>query len=171
MRAVVLYPDASIEAAVRALWSELEEVGVPTLATFTHRLHPPHVSLVVADDLPVEATLDALHALGPLPSEPLPLVAPSAGVFPPGVLFLGAVNRPALLAHHERVDAAVAPLATRPQPSYRPGSWVPHVTLSQSLTPEQLAVALPIVLRRLPLRGSLDRAGLEDGVTGEHWPV
>jgi hypothetical protein len=37
------------------------------------------------------------------------------------------------------------------------------------LTHEQLAGALPIVLRRLPIEGWSDHGGVEDNSTGEHW--
>jgi hypothetical protein len=67
------------------------------------------------------------------------------------------------------VQEAVRPIAVSPWPYFEPGSWVPHITLAVDLADDQLAAALPIVARHLPIRGALDRGGVEDGSTGESW--
>jgi hypothetical protein len=84
-RGVVLWPDTDIGATVRCLWRELAAAGLPSMETHTHRLHQPHVSLVVADDLDHEAVSRALEAV---PLAPIPCRIEVAGFFPGGVLLL-----------------------------------------------------------------------------------
>ena len=168
-RGVVLWPEATAAAAIRGLWDVLEDHGVPSLATHTHGLHQPHCSLSVAEQLPAEA---ALAAVGTVPSRPIPLLIGSAGVFPPqGALFLACVpNRP-LLDEQARVHRAVAPLAPNRWPFFELDAWVPHITLSMALAADQLSVALRAVMERLPIMGTFDHGGIEDGTTGENWPA
>jgi 2'-5' RNA ligase len=168
-RGVVLWPDEATVVAVRQMWEMLAAHDLPTLATLSHRRHRPHVSLTVAEDLPIQP---ALAALGAVPTRAIGLRIDAVGVFPPaGTLFLACVVHEDLLTEHRRVHDSVAPLALRPWPYYRPGSWTPHITISQSLSTDQLAIALPAVLARLPLEGSLERGGVEDGTTGQRWPT
>jgi hypothetical protein len=168
-RGVVLWPDAPTAATVRDLWRELDDAGLPSLATHTHRLHRPHCSLSVAEALPAD---EALDAVGEVPASPIPLLVESVGVFPAaGALFLACVANEPLLREQRRVHRAVAPLAERPWPYFELDAWVPHITLSMAMTSEQLAAAIPLVLDRLPIRGAFDHGGVEDGTTGEHWPA
>jgi hypothetical protein len=123
----------------------------------------------VAEELSVD---DALGAVGVVPSQPIPLLVDSAGVFPPSTaLFLACVVTEALVTEQHRVHAAVSPLADRPWPHFERDRWIPHITVSWSLTPGELAVAVPLVLERLPIAGTFDRGGIEDGTTGEYWPA
>jgi len=167
-RGILLWPDDAASGAVRAIWERLAERGLPSLATHTHRLHRPHVSLVVAEDLPVAATL---AAVGVVPARPIPLSIVSAGIFPGGVLYLTCVVTPELLAEQRRVRDLVMPLARDPWPYFEPGGWTPHLTSALELTPAQVAEALPVVLGALPISGWHDLGGLEDGTTGERWPT
>ena len=168
-RGIVLWPDEATNSRVRMIWDSLAERGVASLATHTHRLHQPHLSLLVAEDLPVDATL---NAIGATPSTPLGLMAGSVGIFPPmRTLFLACIVDGDLLAEQRRVHELAAPLARDPWPYFHPGRWVPHITLSMSLTPAEIATALPLILDHLPLEGTLVRGGVEDGSTGERWPT
>lgn len=168
-RGVVLWPDDQVAAAVSDLWAALAERGVPSMATHTHRRHRPHCSLSVAEHLPAD---EALQAVGAVPAQPIPLRVESVAVFPPaGALVLACVANGTLLAEQRRVHEALRPLAVDPWPYFEPDGWVPHITLSMGMAAEQLATAVPVVLEALPLSGSLDRGGVEDGTTGEHWPA
>jgi hypothetical protein len=167
-RGVVLWPGAATSAAIRALWDALAERGLASLATWTHQLHQPHCSLAVAEELPVE---QALAVCGRVPQRPIRLRAESVGVFPGGALFLACVANSELLAEQRRVQAAVAALSVRPWPYFEPDNWVPQVTLAMSLTPEELNVAVALVLQHLPIEGVFDHRGVEDGTTGENWPA
>jgi 2'-5' RNA ligase len=168
-RGVVLWPDERVAGVVRELWSALERSGLPSLATHTHRLHQPHCSLSVAEELPLARALDAV---GVVPSQRVPLLVGSVGVFPPnGALFLACVANKPLLSEQHRVHRALASLAVRPWPYFEFHAWVPHITLSMGMTSEELAKAIPLVMDRLPITGTFDHGGVEDGTTGEHWPA
>ena len=76
-----------------------------------------------------------------------------------------------LVVEQHRVHRAVRNLAENPWEHFDPGTWTPHITCALSLGADQLRAAVPIVLARLPIHGWLDRGGVEDGTTGEQWPV
>jgi hypothetical protein len=166
-RGVVLWPDPDASASIRLIWDALADQGLPSLATMTHQLHRPHVSLIVAEDFPVKPVL---HAVGRVPRQSVPLEVENLGIFPQGVLFLSCIVNRDLLSEHLRIRNVVEPFAVAPWPHSRPNHWVPHVSLGYPYTNEQLASALPIVLEHLPIRGVLDHGGVEDGTTGESWP-
>ena len=165
-RGIVLWPDDVTSSAIRGIWERVAGQGISSLATFTHRRHRPHLSLVVAGDLPARA---ALEAVLPVPGASIHLEIESAGIFPRGVLFLGCVTNKDLVAEQRRVQAAIEPLAVDPWPYFRPGRWTPHITISMALDDRDLAMALPVVLERLPIHGVLDSGGLEDGSSGDSW--
>jgi 2'-5' RNA ligase len=164
---VVLWPDPVTSATLQQIWDKLAARGLPSLATRTHRRHQPHCSLTVAEHLPVDETLTAV---GVVPTQPLPLRIESVGVFPTmGTLFFAPVVTDELLAEQRRVHLAVAPHADRPWPYFERGAWTPHLTLAWSLTADELAAAVPLALGQLPITGTFERGGLEDGTTGENW--
>jgi hypothetical protein len=167
-RGIVLWPDAAASARIREIWKLLSAHGLPSMETHTHALHRPHCSLKVAEDLPIDA---ALAALGPTPRRPIRLHVESIGVFPPrGTLFLGCVVNQGLLSEQSRVHDAVASLLVRPWPYFELDAWVPHITLAWSMSPPELAAAIPLVMGQLPIRGTFDSGAVEDGTTGENWP-
>jgi len=164
---IVLWPDEDASYAIKQLWEELSAHGIPTLATHTHQLHRPHVSLSVAESLPVQ---DALDLAGTVPTRRVRLLVESAGVFPTGHLFLACVAGQDLLAEQRRVHQSLIPVACNPWPHFAADEWTPHITTGWALRPSQIAAALPRVLDRLPIRGWLDHGGVEDGDTGQYWP-
>ncbi len=85
----------------------------------------PHVTLGLYPDDAEESALQA--RLGALRGPAVELVVPALGVFPgaPSVLYAAPCPSAALLALH----AACASL----HPHYRPGSWMPHITLSEAV--------------------------------------
>ena len=174
-RGIVLWPDRASEIVIRGMWDELAARGLPSQATYTHRLHQPHVSLTVAEHLPADETV---RVVGTVPSEPIRLLVEAVCVFPgrrPGApgggVVLACVANDALLAEQRRVHAAVAALATDPWPRFAAGTWTPHITMARDLQPDQIARALPVLLDRLPIEGWLDHGGVEDGTSGENWPA
>jgi 2'-5' RNA ligase len=165
-KGIVLWPDEATSELVRQIWRLLATEGLPSLATHTHRRHRPHVSLFVADNLPVRPALDAI---GLVPPRPIRLRIESAGVFPGGILFLAVAMNQALLDEHRRVHEVIEPYAIGPWSQYAPGTWTPHVTLARGLNRAQLAEAIPLVLDRLPIEGRLDAGGIDDGDSGQYW--
>lgn len=165
-RGVVLWPDDQASRTIRAVWDELRELGLPSLADQAH--HVPHLSLIVADDVAVP---DTLAAVGAVPSSPVELLVEAAAVVPGGHLVLACTPTRNLLDEQARVYRATAAHAKNPWPHYSPDAWLPHLTLARSLAPSEFAIALPIVLAHLPIRGWLPSGGVEDGTTGERWPT
>ena len=166
-RGIVLWPDPEISAAVRGLWRELAVAGLPSLENHTHRLHQPHVSLVVADDLDPEA---ASSAVGTVPATLIACRVEMVGFFPGGVLLLPLVPSLELLGEQQRVSAALGGLATGRWAHTAPGVWTPHMTCAYGIAPDQATTALAIALEHLPLNGYLTTGGIEDGTTGANWP-
>ena len=166
-RGIVLWPDPHTRATVRSLWRELAAAGLPSLDNHTHRLHQPHVSLVVADDLDLEA---AISAVGTVPATLIPCRVEVVGFFPGGVLLLPLVPSLELLEEQQRVSTALGALATGRWAHTEPGVWMPHMTCAYGIAPDQAAAALAIALEYLPLNGYLTTGGVEDGTTGANWP-
>lgn len=168
-RGVVLWPDASVAATVLELWDLLSKRGLPSLATTTHSRHQPHCSLTVAEDLPVN---EALDAIGDVPTQPIPLLVESVGVFPTaGTLFLACVANRALLDEQGRIHRSIVPIAVQPWAYFELDAWTPHISLCWEMTPAELTVAIPLVLESLPISGMFDHGGVEDGTTGQSWPA
>ncbi|MGH3562108.1 MAG: 2'-5' RNA ligase family protein, partial [Mycobacterium sp.] len=62
--AVCLLFDRRSERALRALWDRIEEQGVPSLRSHTHRRHVPHVSYAVLRSWDRDAVTAAVAGLG-----------------------------------------------------------------------------------------------------------
>lgn len=165
-RGVVLWPDDHTSGQVRSLWSDLLDRGLPSVASQATQI--PHVSLIVADDL---AVAEALEAIGPVPTTAIPLLIESLAVISAGHLLLTCTPTGRLLSEHRRVHRAALPHARNAWSHYAPDAWLPHLTLGRSFTSAELAVAIPILLERLPINGSLTSGGIEDGESGERWPA
>ncbi len=138
--------DAVADTAVRALWDRLEEAGVPTLRTYTHRRHRPHVSLLVADSIDLAAAGEALAPLDLGDPVALELVGP--GLFPgdPAVLYLTVAPTSGLLELHRRVLGAVRPATHGVWPHYALGRWVPHCTVAMAVALDAIEPAVEACL-------------------------
>lgn len=122
--AISLLFDAVATASVREIWHRMAELGISSSMLDLH--YPPHLTLIVVEDDAAAASLDLA----------LPELAQAARLNltlgPPGrfegtdVVWLGAGG--AGLFELQAQAAALVRLDAI-QPHYRPGSWVPHVTL------------------------------------------
>ena len=122
--AISLVFDAETTRRVDALWRALADAGISR--DMLDLGYPPHVTLVVADDDGLEPQMrEALAgALGAALTIKLGPVRRFEGT---DITWLAADGGDDLLALHRAV-ADVLPLdAIRPY--YRPGQWVPHMTL------------------------------------------
>ena len=164
-QALECYFDAEADAAVRALWQRLEQAGVPSPAT--HGGHRPHVTFAVAGAIPAAARKDLTTDLTRLALPRLWLY--TLGTFPTAEngLFLGAVTDAELLAVHVAVHDTLAGRVRDPWASYLPGAWVPHCTLAQDVTPDQLATAFTALHPITPVRARIAEIGVHDTRTGE----
>lgn len=161
---VVLLFDPGADAAVRALWDALEDAGIPSLRTFSHRRHQPHVSLVVADSLGRGAWIDRLEPFRGLRVE---LTAPAAFPGDGGFLVLAATPTRRLLDGHAALVGALAGPSARVWEHYLPDRWIPHCTLGGGLTDDHLAAGVRIChAAALPVTAAVARIGLVDSETG-----
>jgi hypothetical protein len=156
--AVCLLFDRRSERAIRALWDQLESLGVPSLRSHTHGRHVPHFSYAV-----LRSWLDA--------GEPVDLSFDGIGLFRRGRAWLLAGTAADLAARQERVAAAVTAAGAELHKHYLPGAWLPHCSLAPRASLAQLPVLAAAVYDVLPLRARLDRAALINSATGDLWPL
>lgn len=165
--ALQLFFDEAADQQVRELWQRLDKAGVPGLATQTHRRHRPHVTMAVAGTIPAaarKAIAAELYRLS-IPDLWLYTLGTFAGDEP--VLFLGAVVDTEILAVHSAVHDVLAGKVKNPSAYYFPGAWVPHCTLAQGITDEQLAAGFAALQPPEPVRASVTEIGVTDTRTGE----
>jgi 2'-5' RNA ligase len=151
---VCLLLDDTAEAAVRRLWRQLEEDGVTTLATYTHGRHVPHVTLAHVGTAEVGDVREALAGLGP--TKPVPVVFAALGAFTRSRCSLVPTPSVELLAAGRY---------------YRPGSWLPHLTLGPRLPVDRLTTLARRVFEVLPLEATLGRAAVVDTTVGAVYPL
>jgi len=161
-----MYFDDQADAAVRRLWEMLADAGLPSLATRTHRLHRPHVSLAVAESL-ADADLAPLRTV--LTSRPPVLGLYILGTFPgsEGALILGVQVTAELLAFHADAHAALAGQPIRHWAYYLPGNWIPHCTLAEGLDRSEAGRAFGLLAGYQPITAQVTSAGLKDTATGD----
>jgi 2'-5' RNA ligase len=125
-----------------------------------HHGYPPHLTLAVVPEDTVAAAEATLRRLSD-GWDRLPLRIAGLGAFPAPVpvLWAAPVVTAELLARQEALCNALAGVPI--DPHYRPGAWVPHVTLRQGGT-APMAEALDRVLSLWddPIAGWLDRVEL-----------
>lgn len=129
--AVTLRLDAAAATQVEALWSALAERGISNSA---RRLaYPPHVTLAVYEEKAKQAALADAVQRAAAKWRRVRVICPALGVFPdpPAALFLIATSTEALL----RMQAELCEALPREHlhPHYRPGTWLPHVTVADDL--------------------------------------
>ncbi|MBR0679569.1 2'-5' RNA ligase family protein [Roseomonas eburnea] len=127
--AVTLRLDAAAARPIEAMWRALAEAGLHEDAL---RLgYPPHVTLTIhPDGVDTQALRrDVARLAAAWAAVPLRFSGLGTFVAPEPVLWLAPVVTETLLAHHRSLSGALADLPC--DPHYRPGAWVPHVTLAK----------------------------------------
>ncbi|MDA3648559.1 2'-5' RNA ligase family protein [Saccharopolyspora indica] len=161
--ALVFFFDDRTESEIRGLWQRLDGAGVPSPAG----KHRPHVTLAAAGGIPpaarkaVRAELELLsvpdlwlHTLGTFPDEERKLL-------------LGAVVDAELLAVHSAVHDALAGRVQNPSAYYFPGAWIPHCTLAQGITDDQLAAGFRALQPPRAVRAAISEVAIVDTRTGD----
>jgi 2'-5' RNA ligase len=167
--AVCLLFDARSNSLVRALWSRLEADGVRTLQSHTHGRHHPHLSYAVLRswDLPlVESALASLPDSGPVS-----ISCYGTLTFPRGRAALAPAITADVARRQEQVVSEVVATGADLHRNYRPGSWVPHVSVATRAQGAQLPAVITAIADVVPLTVRVDRAALIDSATGETWPL
>lgn len=150
---------------MQGVWDRLEAAGIPSLRSFTHRRHRPHISLVVADRLDAGGWQDELRA-SLFEGELLGLELGPAAAFP-GWVYLAVAASPRLAGAHARVFATLGRSAEGVWEHCRPDKWVPHCTLAGELSPEQAEEAFRLAgSAPLPIRATVAAAMIVDAETG-----
>ena len=165
--AVCLLFDGRSERLVRDLWSRLEAHGVRTLETHTHRRHRPHLSYAVLRDWDLDCVRDAVSAL---PDEgPFLVEGHGSVLFPRGRVALAVSIPAAAAARQERVARALEDAGADLHVHYRPGHWVPHVSVATRAQGAGQGVAVTTIADTLPMGLVVQRAALIDSATGQTW--
>lgn len=161
----MLFDDAS-EASVRAMWGTLEARGLRSPANSRTR-NRPHVTLTVADG--VNRAQAAAAAEPVRTANDLSLRLGSVAVFPgrAGVVYLAVVPTLRLLRLHHEVHARLVGVGVESWRHYLPDTWVPHCTLAEGLSQDQVTVAVRAIRRVRPIEVDVTRVGLIDTDTGE----
>jgi 2'-5' RNA ligase len=166
-QALEFFFDEPADAAVRALWQRLELAGVPSLLSHTHRRHRPHVTFALGGSVSPAARAELREDLARLSLPNVWLY--TLGTFPTADngLFLGAVADAELLAVHRTVHDALVGRVRDPWAYYLPGAWVPHCSLAQGITANQLATGFATVHPAQPIRAAIAEVGITDTRTGD----
>ncbi len=167
--AVCLLFDSRSDRLIRELWARLEEEGVGTLASHTHGSHHPHLSLAVLrtwalDD--VRRVLDEVALPGPVT-----LACHGTLVFPRGRVALSPAVTSGLATQQERMASAFERAGADLHRHYRPGRWIPHVSIATRASSTQLPLVVKALTDVLPLEARAERSVLIDSSTGRLWPL
>ena len=141
---------------VRSLWEVLAREGLSDSAV---RLgYEPHITLAILDDTAdATALIDATSGVA-ADWTALPITCAALAVFTaaPATLWVAPTATAELLRRHTAITAALpaAPL----HPHYRPGAWMPHITLADDLPQVSIGAALMAAAGQFqPFDSSLDR--------------
>jgi 2'-5' RNA ligase len=167
--AVCLLFDARSEMLVRGLWARLEDAGVTTLATHTHRRHHPHLSYAVLRSWDLARVQDVLGALPP--ADPFEMSFHGTLAFPRGRAALAPAIGADVALRQRRIVTALEEAGAELHRNYRDGHWVPHVSVATRAQGATLATVVKAVADVLPLTVRVDRGALVDSGTGRTWPL
>lgn len=167
--AVCLLFDARSDLLVRDLWSRLEDAGVSTLATHTHRRHYPHLSYVVLRSWDLARAQQALSVLPA--AEPFTMSFHGTLAFPRGRAALAPAVTADMALRQWRIVTALKATGAELHRNYESGQWVPHVSVATRAQGAQLATVVKAIADALPLTVRVNRAAIVDSATGQTWPL
>ena len=155
--AITLCFDPMSAVSIEGMWRKLASDGID--ADRDQLGYAPHITLAIyPDETPLKRLRTALEDTSQN-WEALPVSLCGLGAFPGDntVLWAVPVVTPALLARHQAIQTALPDLKVHAH--YRPGAWVPHVTLSGAL-PDPRPALRALLSSWEPVRGFLDRVEL-----------
>jgi 2'-5' RNA ligase len=155
--AITLRLDSPSALAIETMWHILDEAGFD--AKGPRIAYPPHVTLAIFPDDTPEEPLVACVEWCSAEWTALPFNLSGFGVFPgpSPILWAAPVVTAALLARHAEVHAALPGLDA--DAHYRPGAWVPHITLTTTANDPGAAI-FALLSSWQPVSGLLDRLDL-----------
>ncbi len=155
--AITLRLDSLSAPSIETMWRDLIAAGFD--AKGPRIAYPPHVTLAIfPEETPAEPLVACVERRA-TEWTALPFRLSGFGFFPgpSPILWAAPVVTAALLARHAELHAALPDLEA--DPHYRPGAWVPHITLAT--TPADPGAALSALLSGWqPASGWLDRMEL-----------
>jgi 2'-5' RNA ligase len=155
--AITLRLDPVSATTIEDMWLVLAGAGIDTDRRDLG--YAPHITLgIYPEDTEARLLRTALRQVA-ADQRAIPITLSGIGVFPgpTSVLWAAPVVTPGLLAWHAAIHAALPGLTMHPH--YRPGAWVPHVTLSGAVRDAGRALSALLAGWR-PIDGMLDRAEL-----------
>ncbi len=161
--AVELALDARATGIVEVLMDRLDAAGIPSLRSLAPHVHP-HVSLAVASGRPADVAA-ACRGLGAALPE-LTLSGLGAFLAPARVAYLAVTATEPLLALNREVHARLDAAGVACRELYRPGRWVPHVTLAMHVASVGAALGL-VEDVELPVRAAPVHLGVVEVPTGK----
>ena len=150
VHSVELVFDPDTEAAVRHIWDELREAGIPSQAPASR----PHTTLTVAEriDSDVDELLASLADRFPMPCR---IGAPLLFGRAKAVLARLLVPTSALLDVHAHVHRLCLPyMYPGPMANALPDGWTGHVTMARRVVPAQMGRAVRIAGKPSEIKGS-----------------
>ncbi len=160
--AVEMYMDGESETRIRRIWQALAEAGIKS--SMLDASYRPHISLAVCDELDINGLEQALSLFAENTS-PFGLTFSNVGVFPlaEGVIFLGTVVTPNLLAIHAEFHRLFEKYAKSQREHYRVGAWIPHCTLAFGLPNDMFGKAIRICWEEpLPIHSRIEAIGIAE---------
>jgi 2'-5' RNA ligase superfamily len=151
VHSVELIFDPDTETAVRRIWDDLREAGIPSQAPASR----PHTTLTVAEriDPEVDTLLASLLTRFPFTCR---LGAPLFFGRARAVLARLLVPTIELLDVHAQVHRMCLPhLHPGPMPNALPGEWTAHVTMARRVVPTQMGRAVRIAGKPSEIAGSV----------------
>ena len=137
---------------------------MPTLLTHTHGRHVPHLTYASLRSYDLDAVTRSLVDLPA--AAPLTLHFDGFGTFRRSRCWLAPAASPELVRRQEAVVEAVLDADADLHRHYRPGHWLPHLTLAPRLRLPDLPVVAACVYDVLPIVATVTRTALVDTSTG-----
>jgi hypothetical protein len=167
VHSVELLFDADTEAAIRHIWDDLRDAGIPSQApasrphatlTVAQRIDPAvdELLVVLADRFPFECRIGAPLLFGRAKVVLARLVVPTIEL---------------LDVHAEVYRLCLPHLQPGPMPNAQPGHWTAHVTLARRMVPAQLGRALRIAGKPAEIAGSVIGLRRWDGNAKREYPI
>jgi len=158
---ICLFLDSETESTIRRFWSILRTRGYSS--PLLRSGGKPHLTLAIWENLEPDLILDDIARFAKT-HRVFPVTFSSIATFgaESGTVFLGPVFTPSLIIVHNHLYSIFSEVSELSLDYYRPGSWVPHCSLTLGLPAAQVPQAINACMDiiNLPIRGWVNEIGL-----------